>query len=63
MKQYFLCPKCKKKLIRVGKEQYQCKKCKAIYKVPNYQRISMLVINGIIAISAILSLLIALSRV
>ena len=63
MKQYFLCPKCKKKLLRTDKERYQCKKCKSIYRVPNYQRISMIAVNIVIIIAAGLSLLIAISRI
>lgn len=62
MKQYFLCPKCKKRLIKSGREQFMCKKCKSYYRVPNYQRIAVWFANTVIVIAMIAGFYAALSR-
>ena len=62
MKQYFICPNCKKRLIKSGREQYMCKKCKALYRVPNYQRITALMFNAVIIVGIILGISVALNR-
>ena len=60
MKQYFVCPKCKKKLVHTGREQWSCLKCGNKYRVPNYQRITIWFINIVIMAGALIGLIIGL---
>lgn len=57
MKQYFLCPKCKKRVVQTSSTQWTCPKCKKVYNVPNYQRISMIIFNIIIAFGLLVGLM------
>ena len=63
MKQYFLCPKCKKKLMHTGREQYYCSKCNIFYRVPNMQRYSMIFINLVMFTGLIIALTIGAIRI
>ena len=63
MKQYFLCPKCKKRLVKYGPEQYACTKCKSLYGVRKSQQYTMRFLNFIIILAGVIGLLVGLGNI
>ncbi|SOC13136.1 hypothetical protein SAMN02910411_0113 [Pseudobutyrivibrio ruminis DSM 9787] len=56
MNQYFLCPKCKKHLVKYSPEQFVCPKCRTIYGVAKKQQYTMRFINFVILAAMILGI-------